>query len=351
MKREKRSKIIWIALAIVFLFFAGFFVWVIKLYQDYQNIPTEYLIGNRVSNVNTLREKGLPFSFLVIGDTEGTERAETLIKLASKEGTPSFMVILGDFVNHPDIWNHRFFLREMITGIKPSFPVFLVAGNHDIDFSSSKIKSRKRRVTTEIYESLYGPMNFDFIFNNCLFIICGIDLKNPSVSLNYLRYTLSKKGGNKKYIFVFIHYPPKGLVDYIKGSLPISNEEEFFSLLETYKVTTCFFGDYHGYWRGQRKGVNLIVSGGGGRLKRSQPEWGKFYHILRINVDENQISEEMIILRNENKFEVRIKKAVFTKFFPIIQDIKWILYVLVLIFLFCGIYCIIIFIGYFRRKS
>jgi hypothetical protein len=341
MVKMKRSMLAWLVFSVLSLTLAGFVGGVIQFHRYYQSLPSNHFIGNKESNVNALKEKGLPFSFLVIGDTQSSKRAEKLIELGLREGNPSFMVILGDFVKEPDIWDHRFFLKEMNTEIKPTFPVFLVPGNHDIDYTSSKIKKAERRVTTEIYESLYGARNFHFIYNNCLFIICGID-QNSANYLNYLRDTLSQKGVGKKYIFVFIHFPPKGLAEYIEG--PLTNEEELFSPLEAFNVTGFFFGDYHGYWRGQRKGVNLTVSGGGGRLKPSQPHWGKFHHILRITVDENIIGEEMIVLPGEvSSFSGTLKKMTYIHLFPMIPMMKerrWALYLLFIFFLSWGIYSV-----------
>ncbi len=150
-----RRIFLWLAYTILFLILASLSGMVIKYYWDYQNIPSNHSIGNSVSNLKTLREKGFPFSFLVIGDTRGSEKAETLIEMALEKGTTSFMVILGDFVRKPDIWNHRFFLTEMTTEINLTFPVFLVSGNHDIDDTGKKIKQIDRRVTSEVYESFY----------------------------------------------------------------------------------------------------------------------------------------------------------------------------------------------------
>ena len=337
----KSSTLAWLAFSVLSLTLAGFVGGVIQFHRYYQSLPSNHFIGNKESNVNVLKEKGFPFSFLVIGDTQSSKRAEKLIELGLREGNPSFMFILGDFVMEPDVWHHRFFLNQMNTEIKPSFPVFLVPGNHDIDYTSSKIKKAERRVTPKIYESLYGARNFHFVYNNCLFIICGID-RNTADYLNDLRDTLSQKAGGKKYIFVFIHFPPKGLDENIQG--PLKKEKKFFSLLEAYNVTDCFFGDYHGYWRGQRNGVNLIVSGGGGHLKSSQPQWGKFHHILRITVDENTISEGMIVLPGEvSSFSGTLKKMTFIHLFPMIPLMKegrWGLYLLFILFLSWGIYSV-----------
>ena len=335
-----KKRFLWFFLGLLFLIFAGLIWLTIGFYQDYKSIPSDHLVGNKAKSVQALKEKGFPFSFLIIGDPHGSEAAETLIGTSIVNGDASFMVILGDFVKRPDIWNHRFFLTEMTTEIKPSFPIFLVSGNHDIDYFRSKRISDDRRVTQEVYESLYGPRNFDFVFNNCLFIICGVDLVKPADFISYLSDVLSRKSPGKKSIFVFVHYPPKGLAGHIPGSMPIPHEDEFFSLLETFKVTTCFFGDYHGYWRGQRKGANLIVTGGGGRSKQSQSAWGKFRHIIRVTVGDNQVSEELIVLNKETglmHLEDNFEALMFTKLFPVIGDRLWVLYSVFCLFSFLGI--------------
>lgn len=318
--RDSKGKRKWIVWAILSLFSLSFtYLWgvVIGFLRDYQSLPPHHLIGNRPSAAAALKENGIPFSFLVIGDASVRETTETLMDKALKKDKPSFMVLTGDFVKKPDIWSHRFFLTEMASERKFAFPVFLVAGNHDIDHKNS-IRPINRSVTPGIYESLYGPRNFHFVFNQCLFIICGPDLQNPDEYLDYLRKTLSEKGKDKRYRFVFIHYPPRGLAEHIEGSLPIPREEEFFALLEKHRITTCFFGDYHGYWRGQRKGINLIVSGGGGRLKPSQPEWGKFHHILKVTVGEGKISEDIITIQGKWGVEDRFEEWVFTNIFPVL---------------------------------
>lgn len=344
MIKVKKSRFLWLVFAILFLCITGFMGWTIKLHRDYQSVPSEHLIGNRISNVNVLKEKGLPFSFLVIGDPQGRDMIESMMRSALKEGDYSFMVILGDFVKRPDLWDHRFFLTEMAVEINPPFPVFLVPGNHDIDYKASKKIPAERRVTPEVYESLYGPRNFDFIFNNCLFVIYGIDPRNLRSYLDYLRNTLSEKGREKRHIFVFEHHPPKGAGKADSPTLP--NEEEFFSLLETYKVTSCFFGDYHGYWRGQRRGTNLIVSGGGGgRLKNLQSSWGKFHHMLKITVNEDMISEEMIIHPGKwRSFTGSLKPWAFVKLFPLVSNRDWILYFGIFLSMSWSIYSVIMFV-------
>jgi len=344
----RKRTLLWLIFSILFLSLAVLFLWMIKFHRNDQRIPPEHLIGNRASNVKALQEKGLPFSFLVIGDTHTSDRAMILIRRAIKAGPSSFMIILGDFVSKPDLWYHRYYLMEMSTETKSHFPVFLVPGNHDIDYAS-EVKE-ERRVKPEVYESLYGPRNFRFTFNDCLFVICGIDPGNQGSYLTYLRYVLSEEGKGKRHIFLFMHHPPKGVG--MAGSFSLPHEKEFFSVLEAYRVTSCFFGDYHAYWRGQRRGTNLIVSGGGGgRLKKWQPEWGKFHHILRITVGEDMMSEEMIILKGEVFPLSEPRKWIFVHLFPILKDRDWVLYSGVVLFFSLGVFSAACFVISLKRKG
>lgn len=105
-----------------------------------------------------------------------------------------------------------------------------------------------------------------------------------------------------------------------KSSLP--KEEEFFNLIELYKVTACFFGHYHVYRRGRIKETNLIVvGGGGGRLKSWQSQWGKFHYLLKITVYEDGILED-ILAYNEGEivFIWKVKKWIFFNILPFVKN-------------------------------
>jgi len=343
-----RKRIFWLFNLLLSLLLGGLLIIAIGFDRDLKRIPPDHRIGNRESNVKGLKEKGFPFSFLVIGDTQGSQRGEDLIKLALRNGQYSFMIHLGDFVKKPDRWDHLYFLTEMTTEVKPPFPVFLVPGNHDIDYTAVRIRDRERRMTREGFDSFYGARSFCFVLNQCLFILTEIDPQNPDGYLNYLKGVLSTKGEGRKHIFVFIHYPPK-LFEYIHDFFP--KEEEFYSLLESYKVTACFFGHYHGYWRGQRNGINYIIAGGGGRLKETQSEWGKFHHILKITASPNGVTEEMIALQEGFSIEDLFEERVFVHLLPALQGRVWILYGFTFFIMIWGIGSLILLIKSFRKAT
>ena len=157
-----------------------------------------------------LKEKGLPFSFLVISDTHNNENAYTLLKEMVSRSDASFLIHVGDAVSTPNIWSHRYFIKRMTEDIKPPFPVFLAPGNHDIDYGYQRVPE-DQRVSPEIYRRLYGAMRFDFTYNNCLFILCGVDLQKPEEFVDDLRRVLSKKAAGKRHIFVFPPLSPRRL--------------------------------------------------------------------------------------------------------------------------------------------
>lgn len=340
-----KKRFIWLYLLVFNLIIIALLLGIIKVHSDYANAFAEHkytMIGNNVllmndktPIVNTLKEKGLPFSFLVIGDSRAKATSEHLIKLAQAPQAPSFMVMNGDFAWRPGIWNHRFFLARMLAEIKPAFPVFLVPGNHEIsDYGNPGdpgMEHPERQVTRKIYEGLYGPRNLNFVYNNCLFILCDGNDRSPENYLDYLRDVLSKKAAEKKYIFVFTHYPPKGLDASIKKAC-LPNEKEFFALMEQYKVNYCFFGHHHGYWKSERNGTTYIISGGGGtRLEPHIPD--QIHHMLRINVGQDKISEDKITSLAQSNLGNWFRETSFSYVFPVIGDNGLALYVILLVIL------------------
>ncbi|MBI5778499.1 MAG: metallophosphoesterase [Planctomycetes bacterium] len=331
----KNKRLLWLGLLIFNLIVIAFLLAVIHVHSDYANTPPNNFIGNNSFHQPINSGGGHPFTFLVIGDSRAKKTSEHLIKLARAKGEPAFMVMNGDFVWRPGIWNHRFFLTRMLNVIKPSFPVFLVPGNHEIsDYGNPGdpgMENPERQVTSQVYEMLYGPRNLDFVYNNCLFIICDGSDRSPVNYLDYLRDVLSKKALGKKYIFVFTHYPPKGLDAVIKKAC-LPDEQEFFALMEQYKVNYCFFGHHHGYWKGERNSTTYIISGGGGtRLEPHIPD--KLHHILRMTVGPDKISEEKITSPAQSNLGNWFGETAFTYIFPVIDTNGWALYIILVVFM------------------
>jgi hypothetical protein len=95
--------------------------------------------------------------------------------------------------------------------------------------------------------------------------------------------------------------------------------------------------------------VNYIIAGGGGRLKETQSEWGKFHHILKVTVRPNEVNEEVIALQKEFSIEDLFEERVFVHLLPIIQDRVWIVCGFGLFIMIWGIGSLILIIKSFRK--
>lgn len=90
-------------------------------------------IGNFERVRNSLKEQRTAekFSFAVISNSHTTRTFEQLCD-DLRNGPLSFMVILGDFVKTSTKGNQDYFKYECMKKYHLSFPVFLIASNHDV---------------------------------------------------------------------------------------------------------------------------------------------------------------------------------------------------------------------------
>ena len=319
---SNKKRFLWLLSFIFSIIGAVLCISAVLVDRDYHKPLSMHQIGFLAAFVEQLKKKGFPFSFLVISDTHNDERAYVLLKEMVRGSDASFLVHVGDAVSSPNLWMHRYFLRKMIEEVQPPFPVFFAPGNHDIHYGFQAVPE-DRRVTERVFESLYGARSFDFTYNHCLFILCGVDLKRPEVFVDDLKSVLSKQAAGKKHIFIFLHFPPTAVIP----GFDFPREKEFLSLLESYKVTACFFGHYHGYRHLQTNGTNMIVlGGGGGSLKSWQSDWGKFHHGLKITVSEDTLTEDIMALPKEVIFHHSLSWWIVVDILPLLQNRIWIAY-------------------------
>ena len=256
--------------------------------QNLGNTRAADLLARQPALENTLK-------FAVVGDiNNGTETFEEVISRLKDEQDVQFLVLLGDCAADPDMHLHRYFVHEFAeTGF--SLPTFVIAGNHDV--------GPKRFGYTE-FEKLYGPVNFSFMYNGCLFIgLGGIHgtQKLPE-TLQFLETTLREKRDGARKVFVFMHYSPKAS-EYIPTD-QMQYSANFQNLFEKYKVDYVFSGHYHRLTRTKVNGVVYFVTGGGGaRLRRDRfDDIGLFHHITIIMTQGDTTAEHIIPIQTAPVF-------------------------------------------------
>ncbi len=223
-----------------------------------------------------------PFTFVVVGDTRSTGTFKGLTEDISK-ADPAFVVILGDWVNGGSMDQHAYF-KHKSADYNFSFPVFFTPGNHDIDPYKYSINS---------FEKDYGPRNFSFVYNDNIFIfISYLDSRfSNQESLNYMRSLDKSTLDAYRNRFVFMHIPPWVSPDIKERHT--ADEKELMKIFEDLKIDYAVAADFHGYNRTRLRGVEYIITGGGG-AQLDKLQWRQFHHAIALTVGENMVSERIL---------------------------------------------------------
>jgi len=249
------------------------------------------------------------FSFAIVGDARGTGVFERIVDQLRDEPL-SFMVVLGDFVHRATEGHHAFFIAETQKELAMPFPVFLVAGNHDIDDKGFPVSR---------FEEVYGPSNFSFVYNDCLFVI--LLTKKPPYSnedsLKYAEDILSKGAGKYSKTFVMTHFPPSILGDMKKAGF--AGDQTMVSLMDKYKVDYYIAGHHHGYARARVKDTVYLVSGGGGNHLEKE-KYGRFNHAITLGVSPDFVSESILEVEHSDDMEDRLERFAIADVYPFMTD-------------------------------
>jgi Icc-related predicted phosphoesterase len=250
------------------------------------------LLGNRYQNIKNVRSCVDPnnFTFVVMGDVkDSTATFESLLDIAEKEN-PSFIIILGDMVNHINQMDHKLFIYE-ISEYASKMPFFIVPGNHDI--------SLEEGFGLKDFERTYGPAQFYFAVGPYLFVFLN-DLPGYNRNgeyLDFLEDTLRANNSTAKKTFVFTHIPPSGISDLLECS-GAPDSKRFTDIAQKYNVDYVFAGDHHGYVKTEKDSTIYTITGGGGaRLKGGK---GRFHHIVEINIVYEKVFEHVIAVKHKH---------------------------------------------------
>jgi predicted phosphodiesterase len=245
-------------------------------------LPENFGNFERVRAALPPSDPGKPFTFVVVGDSRSKGTFEGLSADIDKAHA-AFVVNLGDWVDDGTPAQHAYFRLES-TEYNIASPFFFVPGNHDVD---------PRNYSLDQFEAHYGPRNFSFVYNDCIFIfISHLDTRfSNQGSLDYLRSMDREKLDGYRKRFVFMHIPP-GISPDVKAR-HTDDEEEFVRLFEELHVDYVVAADFHGYNRTQLRGVDYIVTGGGGaHLHESRGQ--QFHHAIALTVGPDFVSERII---------------------------------------------------------
>jgi 3',5'-cyclic AMP phosphodiesterase CpdA len=223
------------------------------------------------------------FSFAVFGDNQGWPGVlPKIIRSINQDPSIDFVVSVGDTVGHPQPQDFQKYLK-LVGGLNA--PFHQTPGNHDLAWGGWRY-----------YVKHFGRYYYSFDYEDAHFIVLNNAFKESfdHQQLNWLKGDLKNNTGRS--IFVFMHKPtfdPSQIYrDHVMSGRRVT--EELMALFKKYQVKMVVTGHIHGYARAERDGVIYLVTAGAGAPLYLPADFGGFYHYVKITVDGNKISEQVI---------------------------------------------------------
>lgn len=301
--------------------------------KGYLSVKKSEYLGNNPDNIGKLKktEGKIPFSFAFISDTENSDASGWLIKTLLREKI-DFLVLVGDSVNDSTWLEHRLFMNR-ISNLKPRLPIFVIPSNHDINITD---KSSPLQFNKKDFQEIYGPINFHFVYNNCLFIFFSNISQEDKISRDYLEKVLSSRS-NIKYTFVFCPTPLRKILNRV-FSVPYW-VSEFDKLLNKYKVDYVISGDYHRHFEIlDDNGIQYITSGSGGSHFYGEDKFGRFFNGTKVTVHPDGVSREILVCSKIRFTDNSIRRFIYNKIMPSLENCLWLLSLIMSIFVINFLY-------------
>jgi len=274
-------------------------------------------LGNfeRIRNSLKQQDSREKFSFAVVGDTRGSATFERLCDELRDEPL-SFVVIAGDFVETCTKSNHDYFRSACSKKYRLACPVFLIAGNHDVVCKSMEYDSSKVLLTD--FEKMYGPANFYFEYNGCLFVgLCTLPPPySTKGSIAFLDSTLAKHRKENQKVFVFTHMPVVRSAG--PSTASFEDAQGFIDIIDRYGVDYVISSHFRGYDRTERKDTVYLVTGGGGAPLEEKETFGGLHHAVVLTVDHGAVSEKAVLARHSAGIAGIPRYFAITKLFPVL---------------------------------
>ena len=301
------SKVLLLCALLALLAFEAYTI-IVFYVEGQADLPPTFGNFQRVRDLLADDKPREQFSFAVVGDTKGHGTFEVIRENLSSEPL-SFMVLLGDSVRAGTPGYHSYLRAEWAEGSPVPFPVFYVVGNHDVD---------PQRFPISEFEKNYGPTNFSFEYQECLFVVLRVigQAQLMDESCRFLESQLSNRDKYRK-IFVFMHKPPLVLPESLGEDM--YNAQEVLSLFDRYRVDYVIAGDYHGYARVKRKNTVYLVSGGGGAHLK-EVKYGAFHHAVVVTVGPDSVSERILFADRSEDIEDALERYALGELYPWLKD-------------------------------
>jgi len=267
---------------------------------------------------------GTPFTLAIYGDNRGgpagTRHSEVVDAILAG-GLPDLVINSGDLTWQgarcaPDGglgWGPEYFTpAQPLLGRVPGY---ISVGNHEYynvqtepdlidppvnfqDYFSFPDNGSPDPINRDLYYSFdYGDAHFMVLNSNYYFTVAA-DFKPSSDQYEWLVNELKNTGATWK--FVIFHHPPYfSLPPFEDYDTRFPVQAYLVPVFERYGVQMVINGHVHLYERSRKRGINYIVSAGGGAslTPLDSPRWNPYritarslYHYCRLRIDGPRLS-------------------------------------------------------------
>jgi len=239
------------------------------------------------------------FAFVIIGDNRpGSAQGgqpEVFKRMVAEIAAlkPAFLLHTGDFVlgsKKLAVLERQYAdFRAVMETV--DVPVHLTIGNHEITGG---------RESREFFDKLLGKTYYSFEHANCHFVVLDCEMPGDyhrvgKAQFEWLEKDLAAAKGRFSHIFVCAHeplYPQDGHIDSSLDAHP-KDRDRLAALITKYDAV-FIAGHEHVFDYGEYKGIEQIISGGGGAgLYRTRKGTGGFHHYVLVTVSPKSVTAEV----------------------------------------------------------
>jgi 3',5'-cyclic AMP phosphodiesterase CpdA len=224
------------------------------------------------------------FSFLVCGDPDG--RTDLLEQIIGQMRQGEFLVIVGDLTKGGDLEG----MERVHAFLEPQgIDYYVIPGDNDMPTGDPST-----------FQAVFGPdyYSLDVQDSHLVFLdnaIFGVGL--PEEELSWLREDLAST--DKEVIIAFAHVPPGAPIKLLENEAAQQEDEsnlETLEMLEQAGAEVIYCGHLHGYLLYSSGPPRVVISGGAGAHLHLSEEAGGYHNFLRVTVEGDTVSEEVIPL-------------------------------------------------------
>lgn len=222
------------------------------------------------------------YRFAVIAKTNNAEAGQrTYGALAKRMGAQNtqFSLHLGDAVSGGDARQLELF-REQLKAFP--FPTYALPGGDDLAGDGRKAWAR-----------LFGavPLSFKVDKDRFLMLDNAAGTLRPDQRAWLARSLQSASDERARHIFVFLNKPlvdPRPGIN--RGMKDVNEVRSLLALFQKHGVRTVFAGHLPLYARETRRGVDYVVTGGGGDKLYGKPQQGGYHHYVQVEVNGDAVN-------------------------------------------------------------